>query len=216
MVSKGLGHARLCFEEGEASLADALRLVELISASREPAERQLLVERLLRWGVPVEGPDVTRSARDWQIEANDGLATEWSRGRGGGSPAFVVRCGLRQIGALSSGLIDRIVARRRQAGFSDPFDFLERVVPQVSELSPLVRSGALDALSEGLTRPQLLWLLSVSRRDGQRPLFPRKLPRCLGDYAASTKRCDERQILGLFLRERPERVRQAFATPPQP
>ena len=216
MVGEGPQQAHVSFCGGDAMLAGARRLVGLINAAGDPGERRHFVELLRRGGVPVVGPDVTRSGSDWEIDTNDPLPVGENRKGDSGTHPFVVRCGLSQIGGLAPGLIDRIIAVRRQGGFSDAFDFLERAVPHESELSPLVRSGALDALSEGLTRPQLLWLLSTARRSGQRPLFPRQVPRCLRDWAAASKCRDERQTLGLSLHERPESASAVGAARQQP
>jgi len=216
MVEKGGRCARFSFGGVEAILDGARRLVDLINATGDLGEHQHFAELLIGWGVPVVGPDVTRSGRDWEIDSNDFLPVDENRKRDSGTHPLVVRCGLSQIGGLTPRLIDRIVAVRRQRSFSDAFDFLERAVPHDGELSPLVRSGALDALCDGLTRPQLLWLLSTARRSGHRPLFPGQLPRCLGDYAVASKRRDERQTLGLSLRERPESASAAGADLLQP
>ena len=204
MMSKRPGHARLLFGEDEAKEAGARRLVDLINAAGDPQERQLLVDLLLRGGIFVAGPDVTRSGRDWEIAQDEGLLQRRGGERGSGRHPFVVRCGLSQIGGLSRGLVDRVVALRCEAALSDGFDFLWRAVPSECELSPLVRSGALDALADRLTRPQLLWLLWTVKRSGNRPLFAPQLPRCLGDYDPDVKRRHERTTLGLSLYVEPE------------
>ncbi len=203
--------------EGDAApltLSGALRIVGRLNAGFSLVERQRLVGLLRQGGVSVVGPDVVRSGPDWEVALGEGLLGGSGPLDGDPSP-IVVRCGLRQVTALSEGCIDRLVAARKAAAFRDAFDFLARSAPDEMELSSLVRSGALDLLSSGLTRPQLLWLLSTVRCSGQRPLFPERLPRCLSDYAPASKLRDEREMLGLSLPNGPASLHRRPGSSPQ-
>lgn len=71
-----------------------------------------------------------------------------------------IRIGLMQVRGLNRNTIDRIVKIRKGEMFESINNFLERVVPDLSEAETLIHCGALDGL--GLSRPSmfveaLLW-----------------------------------------------------------
>ncbi len=69
-----------------------------------------------------------------------------------------IRVGLMQLKGLEKKTIDAILSQRRKGGrYRSLTDLLQRVKPELSDLSILVKSGCLDALEPQRTRPQLLW-----------------------------------------------------------
>jgi error-prone DNA polymerase len=83
------------------------------------------------------------------------------------------------------------------AGYAD---FLRRLHPGLLEIRVLVRSGALDGISEGLFRPQLLW--RYFRNESSAGLFAQEIP-AVADYPEEVKLLDEIRTLGLLVSKHP-------------
>ncbi len=77
----------------------------------------------------------------------------WSRYEFFAEQPDVIRIGFMQVRGLSRSTIDRIIRIRKERMFESIHDFLERVVPDLSEAETLVHCGALDNL--GLSRPSM-------------------------------------------------------------
>lgn len=161
----------------------ARRIVDLLNRTADPLELQLLVNGLRRAGVAVKGPDLRTSGRAWELGSESGAA----------------RCPLTQIHGLSPRLVDRLIATRATRPFDCGSDAIARSAPSERETALLVRSGSLDGLAGGLTRPQHLWLLVDLLKRGAPSLFDPDPPRCLGELSAASKLRDERRTLGLLL-----------------
>jgi error-prone DNA polymerase len=80
-----------------------------------------------------------------------------------------VRVGLSEIRSLSPATLARCLAARAKGGeFLSLEDFCLRVRPQPHELDSLARAGALDALPDGLTRPERLRWAALAAPDLRR------------------------------------------------
>ncbi len=84
-----------------------------------------------------------------------------------------LRVGLGQLRDLPQEFLERLLEDRERRGpFADFQDLLARLSPGLPEVRVLVRSGSLDCLAGGLTRPELLWLyFRLAGRSG-RPAGP--------------------------------------------
>ena len=80
-----------------------------------------------------------------------------------------VRVGLSEIRGLSPTTLARLLAARAAGGlYASMEDFVARVRPQPQELDSLARAGALDALPDGLTRPERLRWAALAAPDLRR------------------------------------------------
>jgi error-prone DNA polymerase len=163
---------------------------------------QVYVNETRRHGFAVLGPDVNESELLYSVDyARAGL-----------------RVGLARMRDLDRHTAERIVETRRAEGaFSDALDFLRRVRPDAASLRSLIRSGSLDSISCGYTRPQLFWL--SYHRAKSRGLFGLPpVPEEIGDYPPPEKLRDEVRFTGLFLRSHPLEIFfpriSLFAGPP--
>ncbi len=158
----------------------------------------VLVEEAKRSGLAVLPPCVNRSGLEFTVEGD------------------AIRAGLNGIASLSSGTVGRILA-------GAPFAFLEdlaaRARPRESELTQLIRCGALDFTSTA--RNQLLWKVMTSYKKMRAradavcegnglglkmpapPLMKEERIPCLPKLDASRLWKDEWEIMGFTCREHP-------------
>jgi len=145
--------------------------------------RQTYLNECRRSGVPVLLPDVNRAEMAYSAE--------------GGA----LRIGLGQLRGISRTFIRKLLEERERGGlFTGYADFLRRLRPSLREVRVLVRSGALDRISEGMVRPQLLWRYLRKERIGG--LFAEDIPP-LPDYPEEVKLLDEIRTLGLVVSRHP-------------
>jgi error-prone DNA polymerase len=108
---------------------------------------------------------------------------------------------LGQLRDISGTFVKKLIEERGRGGFFTGYaDFLRRLRPGLLEIRVLVRSGAVDGISEGMSRPQLLW--RYCRRDRIEGLFPTEIPR-IADYPEEVKLLDEIRTLGLVVSKHP-------------
>jgi DNA polymerase III alpha subunit len=100
-------------------------------------------------------------------------------------------------------------------------DFCSRTSCRFEDIRVLIRSGALDSVSEGNTRPQLFFRwLGLQKEEGLGFLPP--APPVIGDYPARIKLADEVQTLGIVVTQHPlvlfrpriERIAARHGLPP--
>lgn len=147
--------------------------------------RQVYVNAVRRMGFRILGPDANRSSLCYTAEA-------------GG-----LRIGLSQLNDASSSLLEKVVQEREKKGpYTGYFDFIRRLSPAVEDLRPLVKSGCLDSISSGLSRPQMFWAFNHPKT--MHDLFEQvSIPGCVKDYTLKTKLLDEKRTLGLIIRRHP-------------
>ncbi len=150
--------------------------------------RQTYLNECRRLGFRILPPDVNRSRVLYTVEEG------------------ALRVGLGQLNDLDGKVVERIVAERKERGsFTDFRDFVRRISPGLPEIRVLIRSGSLDSISDGLTRPQLFW---VFFRLGKELLLDEFLsappvPGSIGDYPEERKLLDEVHTLGLVISRHP-------------
>jgi DNA polymerase III alpha subunit len=181
--------------------------------------RQTYVDECRRMGFAVLPPDVNASRWEYAAE-HSGLPTSLSRppspsvARGGlptslsrpPSPSVArggLRVGLMQLKEARRDLVDAIVQERGRGGpFAGFRDFLLRVPCRFEDVRVLIRSGALDSISEGCTRPQLFFRwLNIGKEEGLGFLPPP--PPLIGDYPPAVKLKDEVSTLGIVISRHP-------------
>lgn len=107
------------------------------------------VAEALRMGLTVERPCVNRGGAQFQGRARQ------------------LRTGLHEIQGVRSRLVTRILEQRQRGGpFIGMDDFTDRVMPHREELEQLVRSGALDGMPDGYTRPERMRWAALYRHRG--------------------------------------------------
>lgn len=115
-------------------------------------------------------------------------------GRGG-----AVRVGLSQVRGVHGETVRRILAERAARGpFASFEDFATRVRPEPAELEALARAGALDALPDGMNRPERLRAAALWARNG----FWRRPPPA-PDYGRRELLRQEHEALGFLVSAHP-------------
>jgi error-prone DNA polymerase len=154
--------------------------------------RQTYVDECRRMGFPVLPPDVNASRWEYTAEESAGQGT--ARG---------LRVGLGQLRDVARPFVEALIAERERGGpFRGFRDLILRTNPRLSDLRILIRSGALDSISEGCTRPQLFFRYqNIDREDGFGFIPP--APPAVGDYPRSVKLRDEVETLGLLVSRHP-------------
>ncbi len=187
--------------------------------------RQTYLNEVRRLGFPILPPDVNWSRLDYTVERAAAAIAGSSTPPGGSA----LRVGLGQLRDLPLEFLQRLLEDRERRGpFADFRDLLARLAPGLPEVRMLVRSGSLDGLAGGLTRPELLWLYfretgysPACRRAGSpayrrarspaRPSaghglelpLPTAPPAGIGDYPPEVKLRDELATLGLMISRHP-------------
>jgi error-prone DNA polymerase len=97
------------------------------------------VSEARRMGLQVLLPDVNQSRREYA--GKDGQ----------------VRVGLMQVKGLHDAAVERITAERARRPFASLDDFLWRADIDPSDTRVLIKSGAMDSIANGATRPEMIW-----------------------------------------------------------
>lgn len=156
------------------------------------------VSEARRIDLTVEGPDINVSRLHYT-------------GRG-----KRIRTGFQQLQNVQAKTLEALMEERAKRPFASLKDFLERVPLQSADAAVLAKSGALDSISGGLNRPQLLWFIEswlkrfsmpkTAKAPLQKTAFhPRasiQVPP-LADFTARRKWDHERETLGFVLSVHP-------------
>jgi DNA polymerase III alpha subunit len=153
--------------------------------------RQTYVDECRRMGFPILPPDANRSRWEYTVEES------------GPGAARGLRVGLGQLRDVARPFMEALLEERDKGGVFAGFrDFLARTAPRYSELRVLIRSGALDAISDGCTRPQLFF--RYQNREGEEGFgFIPPAPPSVGDYPERVKIRDEVETLGIVVSRHP-------------
>ena len=156
-------------------------MVSVINNGGGYYSRQVYLNNVRRMGFSIFAPDVNKSGLSYQSE-NGGM-----------------RMGLGQLREVSAECLERLLLERRTRGsFANFEDFLSRVRPARTDLRVFIRSGALDGISDGRTRPMLFF--AAGRQATQNMLIELdSVPDFIGDYPQKTKILDEKRTLGLMV-----------------
>jgi DNA polymerase III alpha subunit len=111
--------------------------------------------------------------------------------------------GLGQLRDIRRPFVDRLLEERVRGGpFGGFRDFVRRTDPRLVDLRALVRSGSLDSVSDGCTRPQLFFrFLNIAKEEGLGLVPP--IPSLVGDYPGRVKLADEVRTLGIVVSRHP-------------
>ena len=155
--------------------------------------RQTYVDECRRMGFPILPPDVNRSRWEYTVE-DGGLSASAQAG---------LRVGLGQLKDARQELVEAIIAERERRGEFRGFrDFLQRAPCRFEDIRILIRSGALDSVSDGYTRPQLFFRwLNLEKEEGLGFLPP--VPPLIGDYPSRVRLADEVKTLGIVVSRHP-------------
>ena len=149
---------------------------------------QTYLNECKRMGFAVLNPDINRSRISHIPEGN------------------ALRIGFKQLRDLRSDFLDALMEERQRGGmFKTLDDFISRCVPGLPEMRILIRSGALDSLSGGSSRPELFWRYFNADSSGGLFLIP-PVPRFVGDYSQKVKLLDEVRTLGVIFSRHPLEV----------
>jgi error-prone DNA polymerase len=184
--------------------------------------RQTYVDECRRMGFPVLPPDVNKSRWEYTVEesaeyrggvesapsAPGGVsrresAPEARRESDGAKIGRGLRVGLGQLKDVRQDLVQAIVDERDRRGPYAGFrDFIARTPCRFEDVRSLIRSGALDSISDGYTRPQLFFRwLNREKEEGLGFLPP--APPLIGDYPSRVKLADEVKTLGIIVSQHP-------------
>lgn len=165
------------------------------------------VSEARRMGLDATGPDINQS--DWN----------WT-GKG-----KLVRMGFQQLQTIHRETLEGILNERKTNGpFVSPDDLTKRAGLTPGDAAVLVKSGALDSLSLGLNRPQILWTILTLLRQGhlhrnggkqaRQPAFPFRTRKTaapsLPDFTSAQKWLHERETLGFLLSVHPLKLAEPF------
>jgi error-prone DNA polymerase len=147
-----------------------------------------------RMGLSVLLPDVNQSRREY-----------WGKGK-------TLRVGLMQLKGLHAAALEALLEERKKRPFTSLEDFLARVDIDPADAKILVKAGAMDGISGGATRPEMIWKVlawheaRAGRRAVARSLFentcPIAAPR-VPNYSARTILEQELETLGFLVSRHP-------------
>jgi error-prone DNA polymerase len=147
-----------------------------------------------RMGLKILLPDVNESRVEY-----------WGRNKS-------IRVGLMQLKGLQKTALQMIVEERKRKPFLSIEDFFCRTDMDLADLKILIKAGALDSISGGATRPEMIWTAlawheaRVSRRPVARSLFQDMLPivpPCVPQYSARTVLQHELETLDFLISRHP-------------
>ncbi|MFP4363348.1 MAG: PHP domain-containing protein [Spirochaetia bacterium] len=150
--------------------------------------RQVYINETRRMGFLIKGPDINKSK--WRYSTDEG----------------VLRTGLCQLKEVDEPFLRKVLKNREASGlYQGIFDFIDRVRPGFAQMRILIRAGALDSVSNGMTRPQMFWLYFTASES--RGLFgPPRPPETIEDYTKMRKILDEIYTLDLLVSFHPLRL----------
>jgi len=135
------------------------------------------------------------NASNWEYTA-EGAPAEVCNAAAAGAG---LRVGLGQLRDVRLELVQSIVTERGRGGLFTGFgDFLRRVPCRFEDIRILIRSGSLDSVSDGYTRPQLFFRWHHAAKDDGFGFLPPPPP-LIGDYTVRVKQADELKTLGIVI-----------------
>jgi error-prone DNA polymerase len=137
-------------------------------------------------------------------DVNESRAAYWGKNK-------TLRVGLMQLKGLRETALQAILEERKRKPFASLDDFLCRADLDLSDLKILIKAGALDGISGGMTRPEMIWKAlawheaRLSRRPIVRSLFQDMLvvPPRTPQYSARTVLQHELETLDFLISRHP-------------
>ncbi len=123
-----------------------------------------------------------------------------------------IRVGLMQLKGLHETALQAILEERKKGSFLSFEDFLNRVEMDLANVKILIKAGAVDSISGGATRPEMIWKAlawheaRASRRPVARSLFqdmPSVVPPRVPQYSARTILEHELETLDFLISRHP-------------
>ena len=152
------------------------------------------VSEARRMGLRVLLPDVNESRKAY-----------WGKDK-------TIRVGLMQLKGLRETALEAILEERKKRPFSSLEDFLCRVDIDPADVKILIKAGAMDSISGGATRPEMIWKalawneVRAARRPVMRSLFqdmPAVVPPQVPQYSARTILEHELETLDFLISRHP-------------
>ncbi len=152
------------------------------------------VSEARRMGLRVLLPDVNESRKAY-----------WGKDK-------TVRVGLMQLKGLREAALEAILEERRKRPFASLEDFLSRTDLDPADMKILIKSGAMDSISGGATRPEMIWKtlawheVRAARRPIMRSLFqdmPAVVPPRVPQYSPRTVLEHELETLDFLISRHP-------------
>ncbi|TFG64621.1 MAG: DNA polymerase III subunit alpha [Spirochaetales bacterium] len=140
---------------------------------------QVYLNAVRRLGFRILGPDVNRSGLRHSLETLP-------------SGEKALRLGLSQLKEVHGDIVSALIGDRQKRGdYADMADFTRRLDPPPSCMRIFIRSGSLDGISGGLSRPQMFWALFYLRERGTllQDSFPRRADVQLQERRGYLKTC---------------------------
>ncbi len=147
-----------------------------------------------RMGLRVLLPDINQSRKEY-----------WGRGK-------TLRVGLMQLKGLRESALQAILDERKKKPFASLEDFLWRVDLDLADVKILVKSGAMDSIACGASRPEMIWRALAwynarcARRPVTRSLFQDTMPAVpfqVPQYSSRTVLEHELETLGFLISRHP-------------
>ena len=156
--------------------------------------RQTYVDECRRLGFAVLPPDVNKSRVEYTVERLSALD----------ACQAALRVGLGQLKTARQELVRSIVEEREKRGaYAGLQDFFQRTRCGFEDIRALIRSGALDSIADGHTRPQLFFRWNGTDTEVGLGFDPPSPPSRIGDYSTRTKLADEVKTLGIVVSQHP-------------
>ncbi len=123
-----------------------------------------------------------------------------------------IRVGLMQLKGLREAALEAILEERRKRPFASLEDFLSRTDLDPADIKILIKSGAMDSISGGATRPEMIWKalawheVRAARRPIMRSLFqdmPAVVPPRVPQYSPRTVLEHELETLDFLISRHP-------------
>lgn len=123
-----------------------------------------------------------------------------------------IRVGLMQLKGLREAALEAILEERKKRPFASLEDFLSRTDLDPADIKILIKSGAMDSISGGATRPEMIWKalawheVRAARRPIMRSLFqdmPAVVPPRVPQYSPRTVLEHELETLDFLISRHP-------------
>jgi len=183
--------------------------------------RQTYINECRRLGFPILKPDINRSEYLYRPEYPGSAEypggtsasgrktcrhhkersryTDSSTGEAYLNKRAGLRVGLMQFKGIKKEFLLKLVEERKRNGSFISFtDFIRRINPGVSELAVLIKSGCLDSISAGFTRPELFWQYYNTVNFNGSFISP-AVPSMVGNYSDELKIKYEYETYGLYI-----------------
>ena len=161
--------------------------------------RQTYIDECRRMGFEILPPDVNGSEALYSIEELPVIHRGKSMAPGTGKRGRAMRIGLFQLKNLRYEFVVKLLEERKRGGlFRNLEDFILRMEPGIPEMRVLIKSGALDLLAAGYTRPEIFWKYYHTLHFRGCFVEP-EIPHSVGDYTELSRLLHQYESLGVII-----------------